>query len=212
MDNPHQGYEKEENENKAEEVRILVKLANKAREDKNDIKYQILMHGAKELSGELEEYISELKNVPETKLFYYPYSNTLFPLMNRLGNKALEWFKNHTSQSKSLKDYEANNLHWIGIIYTKEDEESDPIILYTLFVDEEGLHMERQRALFINSILMPKEFYSFLQRMGLLLEDAVLLYGIEASSAYGTELMGFPQQFVERAGSWPLVVEKAQKL
>lgn len=217
MEDPNQGYKDEENEQKAKEVRELIKLAYKAKSKENIERYRSLLDSAEIISGELLEYLEDTSwkyhpQKPEIELFNYPYSDTIFALVNRLGNRSLEWFKNHTSISASLKDFEENNLHWIGIIYTQEDEESDPLILYTLFVDEEGLHMERQINNLNTRFLMPKEFYSFLQRMGLTLNQAASLYNIDASGSYGEEWMGFPQEFEQRSDSWPLVVEKGKKL
>lgn len=110
---------------------------------------------------------------------------------------------------QELKKMEKNDLHKIGVICVDEGDEEDFLrVLYSLFVDEQGIHIQYQLNPYSNQLLMPGEFYSFLERLGLTLTQAEYLYGISADLSYDTPWMGFPQQFAARPGYWPLTVEE----
>lgn len=183
------GYKDEENEEKAKEVRRLVTKANKAEEKNNAYKHDKLISEAVDLSLHLVWYL----------LAQYPskFIIDIIKIDDNIEEEILTFLEKEIDP--------INNLHQIFLLY-KYDEDIWPNfdVDYTVFVDEDGIHLYKMHNLYLT---LPPEFYSFLQRMGILLDDAKILYDLENLRG-----MTLPAEFGEREGSWPLVVEKGKKL
>ena len=169
-------YFDEENNIKAAKVRKLVSQGN--------------MEQAEELSKELGKYLEQkyskvfkVYNIDEENLY-----NDLddFETVEEWRENKYHYHPKNHNILLSIKEYGYKDYQYNKVIFNDEGN------------IEEIEYKER------NNILdMPDNFYDFLERMGLTLKTAAILYNIQRS-----ELLGF--QYKEN--KWPVIINKSLKL
>jgi hypothetical protein len=204
-----EGYKDEENNRKAGEVRKLVLQA----ERNLNVNYDqslMEMQQADQLSIELAKYLKN-RVIFGKRLFKLPelsideYKN----IRNFRTNEQFSEYITNTIKNFPLKEI-LKEIHSIGVIYTWNNgvESSFPIISY--FVDEGGIHFTYNSVSF-SQLIMPPEFYDFLEKMGLTINAATIAYRMDLNSVEGTKWEELPN-FGLRRGSWPMVIKEKEKI
>lgn len=155
-----QGYLDIQNERKANEIRKLMTEAANYRRNENPEIYSNLSKKAAKLSNELKDYL----------LSTYPDKFNII---------------NIRSKDDDEHNYLINPLNWEDIIKKYNIQVNDVVIIredifkIVIFVDENGPHFEGE---FYSAEEGPKEWYEFLERMGLLSQIAADLYNRKDNS------------------------------
>lgn len=220
-----EGYKEKDNEKLAKEVRHLI---YKASQEENINKKADLLNEANIISLELIRYLAGIytsRNNFQVYVFQIPVEE-----ITNVDTDLKDFLFNESSVSKELQKLK---VHDIGIVL-KEMEENDfysteseiedipenENIVATIFIDDSEIpYIEGSELSKENSgprrfktplgesggLSMPKEFYSFLQRMGITVNVATKLYHIHKYPI-------LPTTFKKRFGSWDLILEEKEKL
>jgi hypothetical protein len=190
-----EGYKDIENEIKAKQVKYLVTLIQEGNDD--------IILQSDNLSLDLADYLKQVGNF-EKHLFQLPNLST----EEKRKIRDFTTDKQFLTCINSLFSLDKLKLHSIAVFYVQNTELDSNETMITCFVDENGFHFTNTGSIFLT---MPGEFYDFLERMGLTIRAANILYGFDFQSIIDTEWREF-LPFKVRDGYWPLVVRNKEKI
>lgn len=161
-----EGYSDSENKRKANKVRQLIRISIDKRNRGEDGEEELAE--ARKLSKELAEYLKT----------NYPLS---FNINHRVlykteWNLLMQYFLNGNTTNKILNQIiKENNIKTHDVLFIYDNNDKSFKRNLAIFFDDEGSYFKFNE---MRKIEGPKEWYEFIERMGLLPEEAAKLYNI----------------------------------